>query len=79
MMWSGVAIVTAISAAAGYALLGGASPQTVAFVLAFAAGSILTMLSTSMIPEAYEGARRPVGLATSLGFAVAIGINWIAG
>jgi zinc transporter, ZIP family len=46
-------------------------------MLAFAGGAILTMLSTSMMPEAYEHAGRPVGLMTVLGFAVAFGINWL--
>ncbi|MEX1125238.1 MAG: ZIP family zinc transporter [Acidimicrobiia bacterium] len=77
-LWTGVAIVSAVSAATGYTLLDGASPQTLAFVLAFAGGSILTMLSTTMIPEAFEEARRPVGLATTLGFAVALAITLLA-
>jgi ZIP family zinc transporter len=76
-LWTGVAVVSAVSAAAGYALLAGSSPRNIAFVLAFAAGAILTMLSTTMIPEAYKDAHRPVGLATTLGFAVALAINWI--
>ena len=74
-LWTGVALVSAVSAAAGYALLDGSSPYTLAFVLAFAGGAILTMLSTTMIPEAYEDVHRPVGLATTLGFAVALAIN----
>jgi len=77
-LWIGVALVSAVAAAAGYALLADASPKTLAFVLAFAAGAILTMLSTTMIPEAFEDAKRPVGLATTLGFAVALAINGLA-
>jgi ZIP family zinc transporter len=77
-LWSGVAVVSALSAAAGYALLADSSPRALAFVLAFAAGAILTMLSTTMIPEAFVDAHRPVGLATTLGFAVALAINWLA-
>ena len=61
----------------GYASLDGASSDTVAFILAFAGGAILTMLATSMIPEAYEHAGRAVGLMTVLGLAVAFGINWL--
>ncbi len=78
-LWSGVAVVSAMAAAIGYVLLADSPPQTLAFVLAFAAGSILTMLSTTMIPEAYKDARRPVGLATTLGFAVALAVSWLAG
>jgi len=77
-LWVGVAVISAAAAAAGYALLADSSPRHVSFVLAFAAGAILTMLSTSMIPEAFEDAHRPVGLATTLGFAVALAINWLA-
>jgi ZIP family zinc transporter len=77
-LWTGVAVISALAAAAGYALLADASPRSISFVLAFAAGAILTMLSTTMIPEAFEDAHRPVGLATTLGFAVALAINWLA-
>jgi zinc transporter, ZIP family len=78
-LWIGVAAISALAAAAGYALLDGASPRLIAIVLAFAGGAILTMLSTTMIPQAYQEAHRPVGLATSLGFAVAISISFLAG
>ena len=61
-LWAGIALVCGISAAVGYALLDGASPSTLAFMFAFAGGAILTMLSTSMMPEAYEHAGRTVGL-----------------
>jgi zinc transporter, ZIP family len=76
-LWVGIAVASAASAMAGYALLDGASPDALAFMLAFAGGAILTMLSTTMMPEAYEHAGRPVGLMTVLGFAVAFGINWL--
>ncbi|MDP9494907.1 MAG: ZIP family zinc transporter, partial [Actinomycetota bacterium] len=51
-LWVGVAVISAAAAAVGYALLADSSPRHVSFVLAFAAGAILTMLSTTMIPEA---------------------------
>jgi ZIP family zinc transporter len=78
MLWSGIAVVCAGSAALGYALLDGASPRTLAFVFTFAAGAILAMLASSMMPEAYEHARRWAGIATVLGFAVAYGVDWLA-
>ena len=76
-LWSGVAVVSAMSAALGFVLLDGASPHTLAFMFAFAGGAILTMLATSMMPEAYEHAGKAVGFVTVLGFAVAFGINWL--
>jgi ZIP family zinc transporter len=77
VLWSVIAVSSAIAAAAGYALLDGASPDTLAFMFAFAAGAMLTMLATSMMPEAFEHAGRAVGLTTVFGFAVAFGINWL--
>ncbi len=76
-MWSAIALGSALAAGAGFQLLDGASPDTIAFILAFAGGAILTMLATSMIPEAYEHAGRSAGLLTVAGFAVAFGINWL--
>lgn len=70
-IWCGVTAVSAVSAMLGYALLGGASPDVIAAIQAFAAGAILTMLSDTMLPEAVEHAGPAVGLATVLGFAAA--------
>jgi ZIP family zinc transporter len=70
-LWLVVALVSAAAAAAGYGLLGGAQPATVAIVQAFAAGAILTMLADTMMPEAYTDAGRTVGLITSAGFIAA--------
>jgi zinc transporter, ZIP family len=51
------------------------SPDTVAFVLAFAAGAILTMLANTIMPEAFEHGGKLVGVVTTLGFAVAFAIH----
>jgi zinc transporter ZupT len=51
------------------------SPDTVAFVLAFAAGAILTMLADTMMPEAFEHGGKLVGVVTTLSFAVAYTIH----
>ncbi len=77
-LWVGIALACALSSALGYALLDGASPSTLAFMFAFAGGAILCMLATTMMPEAYEHARRWAGMATVLGFAVGFAVNWVA-
>ena len=56
-------------------LLDGAGAGTVAFVLAFAAGAILTMLADTMMPEAFANGGKLVGVVTTFGFAVAYAIN----
>lgn len=78
MLWSAIAFVCACSAALGYVLLDGAAPSVLAFTLAFAGGAILSMLATSMMPEAYEHARRWAGISTVFGFGVAFAVNWAA-
>jgi ZIP family zinc transporter len=77
-LWAGIAVACALASAAGYALLDGAPPSTLAFILAFAGGAILAMLATTMMPEAYEHARRWAGIATVVGFALAFTINEFA-
>jgi zinc transporter, ZIP family len=74
-LWVFVALVTALASLAGYAWFDGASDETVAFVLAFAGGAVLTMLADTMMPEAFEHGGKLVGLATTLGFAVAFAIT----
>lgn len=74
-MWALVAVVCALAALVGYALLDGAPQRTVAFVLAFAGGAVLTMLADAMMPEAFERGGKLAGLATTFGFALAFAIS----
>jgi zinc transporter, ZIP family len=64
-MWLAIAVVSGLASSAA----------TVAFVLTFAAGAILTMLANTMMPEAFEHGGRWVGVVTTLGFAVAFTIH----
>ena len=74
-MWIAIALVSGLASLAGYGLFQNSSPDTVAFVLAFAGGAILTMLADTMMPEAYEHGGKLVGVVTTLGFAVAFTIH----
>ena len=74
-MWVVIALISGLASLAGYALFQDSPPDTVAFVLAFAAGAILTMLSQTMMPEAFEHGGKLVGIMTTLGFAVAFTIH----
>jgi len=74
-MWIGIALISGLASLAGYALFQDSSPDVVAFVLAFAAGAILTMLADTMMPEAYEHGGKWVGVLTTVGFAVAFTIH----
>ena len=74
-LWLIVMLVSGLAALAGYALFDTASARVVAFVLAFAAGAILTMLADTMMPEAFEHGGKLVGVMTTLGFVVAFTIH----
>ncbi len=74
-LWLVVMLASALASLAGYGLFGDASPSTIAFVLSFAAGAILTMLADTMMPEAFARGGKLVGLATTLGFGLAFAIS----
>jgi len=74
-MWIAITLVSGLASLAGYGLFQHSSPNTVAFVLTFAAGAILTMLAEEMMPEAYQDGGKLVGVVTTLGFATAFLIH----
>lgn len=74
-IWGGIAVVSGLAALAGYALLDGAAPTTIAFVNALAAGAILAMITDTMVPEAFEEASLYSGLIASIGFLVAFSLH----
>jgi zinc transporter, ZIP family len=76
-LWALLTALSGIAAMAGYALLGSAPPWAVAFVLAFAAGAVVTMLVDTMMPEAFEQGGRVAGLITTLGFVVAFTLAYL--
>jgi zinc transporter, ZIP family len=73
--WVLVALGFGVTSLAGYALLDSASPRTVAIVLSFAGGAVLTMLANTMMPEALHHGGKLAGFVTTVGFAVAFGIS----
>ena len=73
--WVLVAIGFGVTSLVGYVVLDAASPRTVAFVLAFAGGAVLTMLANTMMPEALHYGGKLAGLLTTVGFALAFAIS----
>ncbi len=74
-LWLLVAVVSGLAALFGFVAFDSAPAGTVAFVLAFAGGAILTMLADTMMPEAFEHGGKLVGLVTTLGFGLAFAIS----
>jgi ZIP family zinc transporter len=77
-LWLLVMAVSGLAALAGYALFDTASARTLAIVLSFAGGAILTMLADTMMPEAFAYGGRMVGLATTLGFGTAFFVSSVS-
>jgi ZIP family zinc transporter len=78
-LWAVVVVACGLASALGFLFLDSASPAVLAFVYAFAGGAVLTMLATSMMPEAFERAGRAVGFVTVVGFFVAYAIHLLEG
>jgi ZIP family zinc transporter len=74
-LWTAIALISGLSALAGYTLLGGAPAAVLAAVTALAAGAILAMVADTMIPEAFERAHLLIGLITVAGFLVAFSLS----
>ena len=70
-LWGGIALVSGLAAALGYGLAQSMSSLDGRDVQALAGGAVLTMLASSMMPEAFREGGRPIALLTALGFAVA--------
>jgi CRP-like cAMP-binding protein len=70
-LWFGLIIAGVIAAALGNIFLLDAPPTIITLVEAVAGGGILAMLSSVMMPEAYEDGGAEVGLATIIGFLAA--------
>lgn len=73
--WSAVAVVCASATLGGYLVSELVGEQFAGAVDGFAAGALLVMLVSSMVPEATEKAGKTAGLFAVLGFAVAAGLS----
>ncbi len=70
-LWASIVVASGLASAVGYEVARELSAVDGRYVQALAAGAVLTMLSDSMMPEAFKEGGRRVGLLTALGFAVA--------
>ncbi|GAB4091343.1 ZIP family metal transporter [Flaviaesturariibacter terrae] len=70
-IWAVITVLSGLAALAGYSFFSQLSPSWTAALVAMAAGAILAMLSSTMIPEAYEEAHDFIGIVTVLGFLAA--------
>lgn len=74
-IWAKVVAVSVAAAAVGWLALDAMSGSEGAFVLGFAAGAVLVMLSDTLMPEALKLGGREAGLLTALGFALGFALS----
>ena len=67
-VWSGIALLISLAAAVAGPVLRGTGPAVRGTVEAFAAGTILALVSETMIPEAFHGSPQFNGLLLVIGF-----------
>ncbi|WP_085814183.1 ZIP family metal transporter [Geoanaerobacter pelophilus] len=79
LVWTAVVAISAASSLVGYLLLAGVSGNIIGGIQAFAAGAILTMLASTMMPEAFEEGGAIVGLITTAGFLVSFVLSKLQG
>ncbi|MDQ0225448.1 ZIP family metal transporter [Metabacillus niabensis] len=77
MMWSIIVLLASISSLLGYLFLNNASPNVTAFISSFAAGGIIAMIITTMVPEAFEDGGPIVGFISSLGLVCSLILSHI--
>lgn len=77
-LWILIALACGLASFFGYKFLANTSGGVLAIVSAIAAGSILAMITDTMIPEAYEEGGAFVALSTVFGFLLAFIISRIA-
>jgi zinc transporter ZupT len=73
VMWLSIMLMTALGSTVGYTIGADVSPVLVVAIEGLAAGSMLTMIAQTMIPEAVHlGGTSIVGLSTLFGFLSAV-------
>ena len=76
-LWGMLLLAGAIASALGNVFLSTAPPILLTLVGAIAGGGILAMVSSVMMPEAYEDGGPSVGLSTIAGFLCAFLFNFV--
>jgi ZIP family zinc transporter len=67
ILWTFIMVLSLICSMAGFILLRGKSQAMVAVISSFAAGGVVSMAASTMMPEAYEEGGPVVGLVAALG------------
>ncbi|GAA5029622.1 ZIP family metal transporter [Microbacterium fluvii] len=77
-LWSGIAAITVVAAVVGFTAFQAAPPELTAVVTTIAAGGLLAMVCSTMIPEAFEQQHLLTGLWATAGFLAAFVLHEVS-
>lgn len=78
-LWLIIAAVSAVAAGLGYVLVAHSPHEVVGAIKGFAAGAVLTMVASTMLPEAHERGGPFTALVTTAGFLCAVALGGVPG
>ncbi len=78
-LWLIIAAVSAVAAGLGHLLVAHSPHEVVGAIKGFAAGAVLTMVASTMLPEAHERGGPFTALVTTAGFLCAVALGGVPG
>ncbi|WP_121612340.1 ZIP family metal transporter [Mesobacillus foraminis] len=78
-LWFSVLVISSLSAWAGYFFLANAPDFVMAGIAAFAGGGIIAMVSSTMMPEAYEDSGPVTGMFAAIGLLISLLLDHLSG
>ena len=75
LLWVVIVFASGLAAALGYLSVAVSPPPLVDAIRSFAAGAVLTMVSSTMLPEAHEQGGPVTALLTTAGFLTAVALG----
>lgn len=77
-LWGATALILSGAAVAGNTLLAGESDAVLGLIRCFAGGAVIASLATEVFPKAYKEDSYWAGIATAIGFVLALYLNSLA-
>ncbi|MED3813332.1 ZIP family metal transporter [Priestia megaterium] len=77
-LWLSVFFISALCSWIGYLFLQNATPNMMGFIASFAGGGIVSMVASTMLPEAFEEGGPVIGFIASLGLLTSIILDYLS-
>lgn len=78
VLWTVIAALSAVAAGLGWLLVANSAPAVIGGIQGFAAGAVLTMVASTMLPEAHDQGGPVTALVTTAGFLAAVALGGVS-